>query len=74
MDLAEYLAAALGTDNKCGNIIVNNSKLGLYKKSFVHRGSVLWNRLQKNLRTTKKVSILKKNLRKWVAEDCGEVQ
>ena len=63
------MAAALGRDNKFGNIIVNNSKLGLYKKSFVPRGSVLWNRLPKNLRTIKKVGIFKNNLRKWVAEN-----
>ena len=64
----EYLATALGRDNRCGNIIVSNSKLGLYKKSFVPRGSVLWNRLPKSLRNQKKVGKFKKDLRTWVAE------
>ena len=37
----EYLFQVLGRDNRNGHIIVENSKLGLYKKSFVPRGSVL---------------------------------
>ena len=65
----EYLYGALGRDNKFGKIIVQNSDLGLYKNSFVPRGSVLWNRLPRELKNIEKVGVFKKGLRKWVAEN-----
>ena len=65
----EYLYGALGRDNKFGNIIVENNNLGLYKSSFVPRGSVLWNKLPKELKNMKKVGVFKNGLRKWVAEN-----
>ena len=65
----EYLAQALKKDNKLGNIIVENSKLGLFKKSFVPRGSTLWNKLPRDLRSLDKVGKFKMNLRKWVEEN-----
>ena len=65
----EYLFQALGRDNRNGHIIVENRKLGLYKNSFVPRGSVLWNKLPGVLKTTKTVGRFKSDLRKWVAEN-----
>ena len=37
----EYLARTLSRDNYRGNIVVENSRLGLFKKSFIPRGSTL---------------------------------
>ena len=65
----EYLARALGRDNNRGNIIVENSRLGLYKRSFVPRGSTLWNKLPRELRILAKIGKFKKELRKWVADN-----
>ena len=51
----EYLARALTRDNYRGNIVVQNTRLGLYKKSFTQRGSTLWNGLPKELRKIEKI-------------------
>ena len=65
----EYLARELTRDNKFGKIIVENSRLGLYKKSFVPRGSELWNKLPGVLREATKINTFKGGLRKWVADN-----
>ena len=65
----EYLARALTRDNNRGNIIVENSRLGLYKKSFVPRGATLWNNLPRELRNIVKVGCFKKKLRKWIEDN-----
>ena len=62
----EYLARALNRDNYRGNIVVQNTRLGLYKKSFILRGSTLWNDLPKELRKTKKIGSFKKEVRRWI--------
>ena len=67
----EYLARALGRDNKWGKIIVENSNLGLYKRSFVPRGSELWNKLPKDLRIETKIGKFKKELRIWIRNNVG---
>ena len=41
----EHLASCLCRDNIYGNIIIQNSRLGLYRGSFVYRGSTIWNKL-----------------------------
>ena len=65
----EYLVKMLKQDNRLGNIIVENSKLGLFKKSFVPRGSTLWNKLPKDLKIIQKVARFKNELRKWIDEN-----
>ena len=62
----EYLARSLSRDNYRGNIIVDNSRLGLYNRSFVPRSSTLWNSLPTSLRKTAKIGCFKQELRKWV--------
>ena len=49
----EYLAF-LKSDSRTGRIIVANTKLTLAKKSFIWRGSVDWNLLPLELRTSTK--------------------
>ena len=65
----EYLARELMRDNNRGNIIVKNSRLGLYKNSFVPRGSTLWNNLPRELRNITKIGNFKQKLRKWVGDN-----
>ena len=65
----EYLARELMRDNNRGNIIVQNSRLGLYKNSFVPRGSTLWNKLPRELRNITKIGNFKQKLRKWVEDN-----
>ena len=65
----EYLARALRRDNYRGNIVVENSRLGLFKKSFIPRGATLWNSLPKELRGIPKLGSFKKELRKWIMQN-----
>ena len=64
----EHLASQLCRDNIYENIIVENSKLGLYRDSFVYRGSTLWNKLPKSLRKESKIGTFKTKLVTWVEE------
>ena len=64
----EYLAQSLCRDNKQGNIVMENIKLGLYRTSFIFRGSVMWNELPKSLRSQEKIGKFKIELKKWVIE------
>ena len=64
----EHLAEMLSRDNHNGHIVVKNTRLELYRKSFVFRGSLLWNRLPGSLRIENKLSIFKKGVRSWVLE------
>ena len=65
----EYLAGILTRDNRQGNIVMENTRLVLYRDSFVFRGSVMWNELPKTLKTEKKIARFKLGLRKWVLEN-----
>ena len=62
----EHLSARLSRDNMHGHIVRKNVRLELYRKSFVFRGSLLWNKLPVDLRIEQKLSKFKKGLRKWV--------
>ena len=62
----EHLSARLSRDNMYGPIVKKNVRLELYRKSFVFRGSVLWNKLPVDLRIEQKLSKFKKGLSKWV--------
>ena len=65
----EYLANILLHENRRGKIIVKNSQLELYRRSFSYRGSVLWNKLPESLRNDDKEKTFKKNLSKWIREN-----
>ena len=64
----EYLAVSMCRDNKQGNIVMKKTELGLYRNSFVFRGSLTWNKIPDTLRTHKKISRFKTGLKEWVAE------
>ena len=68
----EYLARKLTRDNLRGNIIVPYTHLTLLKRSFVLRGSELWNRLPMSVRSLKKDMEFKTELRKWVTEQVNK--
>ena len=60
------MSSLLCRDNKAGNIVMKNTRLGLYRESFIFRGSVMWNELSKELKDEKKIGNIKKGLKKWV--------
>ena len=62
----EYLAGYLLRDNLYGRIIVENSTLGLYRNSFIYRGSTLWNKLPRDLRSEMKIGVFKRKLKRLV--------
>ena len=64
----EYLYNILSRDNKQGNIVMENTRLVLYRDSFIFRGTVMWNTLPKTLKMEKKMGTFKKGLRKWIFE------
>ena len=67
----EYLADILGkTSRQAGeDIIVENIKLGLVRKSFTFRGATQWNKLPPDLRREPKLGKFKKRLRNWIGEN-----
>ena len=65
----EDLAITLSRDNNTGHIIMKNVVLGLYRKSFIFRGALLWNRLPSNIRKEIKIAKFKKAVKVWVAEN-----
>ena len=65
----EYLASLLNRENHNGHIVMKNPKLELYRDSFIFRGAILWNKLPRILKTSCKLGIFKKNLRKWIREN-----
>ena len=65
----EYLARLLCRDNKKGNIVMENTKLGSYRNSFIFRGSIMWNRLPKDCKVEKKVGKFKMRLKTWTHEN-----
>ena len=67
----EYLADILGkTSRQAGeDIIVENIKLGLVRKSFTFRGAIQWNKLPPDLRREPKIGKFKKRLRDWIGEN-----
>ena len=69
----EYLFGILGRDNSTGHIIMKNKQLGLYRNGFIFRGSVLWNKLPKEIRFETKMGKFKKGLRKWVFDNVARL-
>ena len=64
----EELGVILTRDNHNGHIM-KNTQLSLYRNSFVFRGSLLWNKLPREIRLETKMSQFKNHLRKWLLEN-----
>ena len=64
-----YLATKMLNENRNGNIIVLNTSLELYRKSFVYRGALLWNRLPVTMRKIQKSNGFKSEVKTWVIEN-----
>ena len=62
----KYLAEHLCRDSRNGRIFVPNHNLSVTAKSFCFRGTSLWNSLPRSLRDMEKLSLFKKEARKWV--------
>ena len=65
----EYLAAVLCRDNHYGKIVVPNTRLTLFKKSFTVRGACNWNSLPPSIRQLKKIGLFKKELKAWIKRE-----
>ena len=64
----EYLHEKLKTDNRNGHIVIPNSELSLFKKSFTCRGSELWNSVPVQIRNSLTIGKFKKAIRGWVQD------
>ena len=65
----EDLAATLSRDNHNGHINIKNTRLELYRNSFIFRGALLWNKLPRILRVGKQLGQFKTDLREWIAKN-----
>ena len=64
-----YLATKLLNENRNSNIIVLNTSLELYRKSFVYRGALLWNRLPVTMKKIQNSNGFKSEVKTWVIEN-----
>ena len=64
-----YLSKLLSTVNYNGHIILPKYNLELAEKSFVIRGSKLWNSLPASLKEIATIGLFKQKLRKWMKEN-----
>ena len=62
----EYLSSLLSRDGRSGRIIVSNTRLTLAKKSYCYRGAAQWNSIPEHIRSMKKLTMFKGQLRKWI--------
>ena len=62
----EDLAATLSRDNHNGHINIKNTRLELYRNSFIFRGALLWNKLPRILRVGKQLGQFKTE---WIAKN-----
>ena len=67
--MPEDLATTPGRDNHNGHIIMKNTKLDMYRNSFVFRGAVLWNKLPRLLRVGEKLGKFKSDLKNWIVKN-----
>ena len=63
-----YLSQFLLRENHNGHIIIKNVHLNILRDSFVFRGAVQWNNLQRSLRNESSASKFKKSLKTWVLD------
>ena len=62
----EHLAEQLTRENRQGKIVLKNSKLDLYRKSFIFRGATLWNKLPDSVKNVNSVGTFKRNVKQWI--------
>ena len=60
------LARCLRRENYRGKILVQNCRLELYRRSFIPRGSTLWNRLPSNIRMVPNQEMFKREIKGWI--------
>ena len=65
----EYLAEFLKDENRNGSIVVPNQRLTVTQKSFVFRGSTLWNQLPPRIRNSAKIGSFKKSVKQWITSN-----
>ena len=65
----EYLFGILGTDNRNGRIYTPDGKLTIVQKSFVNRGTKLWNSLPADIRRSENVNQFKKLVKEWIKKN-----
>ena len=65
----EYLASILRRENYYGKIIIPNTNLSLYRKSFGYRGACNWNSLPHEIRHLEPISTFKRELRVWIKRE-----
>ena len=62
----ECFAKVFKSENRNGNIIVQNTRLGLLQNSFRIRGAMDWNELPKQIRESSKIGQFKSKVRSWI--------
>ena len=65
----ELLSKQLSRENIRGNIVIQNTRLSLFKKSFVVRGAELWNSVLLSVRRIDDCQMFKKLLKDWIAKN-----
>ena len=65
----EQLATKLTRFNIRGNIIIDNSNLTLYRKSFSFRASEYYNSLPNEVRNAATIDCFKRNARCWIVKN-----
>ena len=65
----EHLASYLVKENRNNNIIVPQSNLTLYRRSFIYRGILSWNSIPKEIRNTEKIEDFKKMVKVWIFQN-----
>ena len=68
----EYLANFLNNVNMTGKIIIPNPHLTITQRSFVFRGSTLWNQLPQNIRNCQKIGAFKKAVKPWILQTVSQ--
>ena len=68
----ESMIKWLNNESRNGRIILPNFHLQVAQRSFLYRGSCLWNRLPPALRSTRKIGSFKRNLKTWVMENISK--
>ena len=65
----EYLNNIMSRDNRAGKIIVSNTNLTLAMNSYCYRASTQWNTLPDRIRTLRRISQFKAQLKNWILEN-----
>ena len=62
----EMLASLLAKENRNNRIIPPNTKMTLFRKSFIYRGIESWNSLPSDVRSLENARSFKIELKKWI--------